>query len=174
MVILAFLQWRSASVVIEAGFWFDDVTFELSPLDVEQLGGPLTAEEKAMIQDVAWQEMRAAYADLRLRLTDNRNAFYQRSRRSGSSGRDVQDVARRRRRDARDGAAWRVQHGQLRHRRARRVCVCAGWRDARRHSSRPSAAALDARRFMSLQHQLLGAQSMHSRDDRSYEYAFAG
>ncbi len=34
VVILAILQWRSASVVIEAGFWFEDVTFDLSPLDV--------------------------------------------------------------------------------------------------------------------------------------------
>ena len=74
-VVLGAFEYRSRSNVVSAGFWFsDDVTFELH--DPARVGGPLTAEERARIQHVARREVETAFADFRIRVTDESDAFY--------------------------------------------------------------------------------------------------
>jgi hypothetical protein len=71
----AWLVWSHAetarSRVIEAGFWFEDVSFE-SP----RIGGPLTAAEIALVHDTALAELATAFHGLRVRFTPNRRARY--------------------------------------------------------------------------------------------------
>ena len=60
--------------VVEAGFWFEDVRFDASEVEADRLGGAITREELARIRSVATSELRGAFADLRLQVTDNRHA----------------------------------------------------------------------------------------------------
>jgi len=76
VTVLAVLQWQSTTVVVDAGFWFDDVTFELSSLDSAELGGPITDVEKDMIRSMARSELERAYSGLRIRFTEDPEAFY--------------------------------------------------------------------------------------------------
>ena len=62
--------------VVDAGFWFDRVTFELPASDVRRLGGPIRDDEKARIESVARAELEAAYAGLRIRLSSDATGFY--------------------------------------------------------------------------------------------------
>ena len=69
------MEYRSRTNIVNAGFWFeDDVTFELH--DPQRLGGALTLDERQRIQDVARNEVRRAFAEFRIRITDARDAFY--------------------------------------------------------------------------------------------------
>lgn len=69
------LAWRHAEAargrVIEAGFWFEDVSFQSA-----RLGGPLTAAEIALAHDTALAELATAFEGLRIRVTGNRLARY--------------------------------------------------------------------------------------------------
>ncbi|MGH9387238.1 MAG: hypothetical protein ACRD2N_23455 [Vicinamibacterales bacterium] len=76
MAALAILEWRSRGVVVETGLLIDGVTFDISELDAKQLGGRVTDEERAMMRRVVWEQVQTAYAGLRLRFTENPNAFY--------------------------------------------------------------------------------------------------
>ena len=57
--------------MIEAGFWFDDVSFQSS-----RLGEPLTPAEIARVHDTALSELATAFDGLRIRFTANRLARY--------------------------------------------------------------------------------------------------
>jgi hypothetical protein len=63
--------------VTRGRFSFDGVTFRLLPSVVEQLGGPITEAEQRTIKDVAWRELRAAYAEFRVALSETEHAPYQ-------------------------------------------------------------------------------------------------
>ena len=69
------LGWRNAEEargrIIEAGFWFEDVSFQSS-----RLGEPLTASELQRVHVTALAELGTAFAGLRLRFTANRRARY--------------------------------------------------------------------------------------------------
>lgn len=65
---------RARTQVVEAGFWFEDVTFDASEVEADRLGGPLTRADMARIRSVAASEMRAAFAHFRLAITENRDA----------------------------------------------------------------------------------------------------
>jgi hypothetical protein len=69
-------KWRAQHFVWQAGFWFEDVTFEVPHLRAAGYGGPLTDEEKQTIERIALAELRAAFAGLRIVFSDNRNAHY--------------------------------------------------------------------------------------------------
>ena len=62
--------------VVEAGFWFDRVTFDLPVGDVERIGGPIRPDEQSHIESVARAELDAAYAGLRIRFTRQPSGFY--------------------------------------------------------------------------------------------------
>jgi hypothetical protein len=62
--------------VVEAGFWFDRVTFDLPVGDVERIGGPIRPDEQSQIESVARAELEAAYAGLRIRFTRQPSGFY--------------------------------------------------------------------------------------------------
>lgn len=70
-------KWRAPSFVWQAGFWFEDVTFDVPHLGAAGYGGPLTEEEKQTIERVAFAELRAAFAGLRIVFSDSREAHYQ-------------------------------------------------------------------------------------------------
>ena len=70
------LQWQSAWHVTRAGFWFEDVTYELPHLQAAGFGGPLDESERALIESVAWSELRAAFSGMRVTFTADRDAFY--------------------------------------------------------------------------------------------------
>jgi hypothetical protein len=73
--ILGALELKSRDNVVTAGFWFDDdVTFEVH--DPRRLGGPLTVDEEQRIVTIARGEIGAAFSTLRIRVIDNRHAFY--------------------------------------------------------------------------------------------------
>jgi hypothetical protein len=71
----ALMGWQHAEETrvrqIEAGFWFEEVSFE-SP----RIGGRLTGEEIARVHDVAVAELTAAFDGLRIRVTGSRRARY--------------------------------------------------------------------------------------------------
>ena len=62
--------------MVEAGFWFDRVTFDLPVGDVERIGGPIRPDEQSRIESVARAELEAAYAGLRIRFTGQPSGFY--------------------------------------------------------------------------------------------------
>lgn len=169
VVILGVLQRRSQSLVIEPGFWFDDVTFEISPLDVQQLGGPIDEGEKAMIRDVAWNEVSTAYADLRVRVTENRRAYY-RVRVVQGPLEDVSKMSR--------GAAGQTNTmGPLGGYSTvsfliavRGAFAYAPPQATRREILEGIGRGIGRTAVHELAHQLLGTSSAHSDDDRSYEY----
>jgi len=72
----AVIAWRASSATIEAGFWWDDAPFALSPEDATKIGGPLTADELETIEAISRDEVRRAYADLRINITDRQGAFW--------------------------------------------------------------------------------------------------
>ena len=73
--IVGTLEYRSRSNIVTAGFWFDDdVSFELH--DPARIGGPLNDEERQRIVTVAREEVVRAFAELRLAVTERRDAFY--------------------------------------------------------------------------------------------------
>jgi hypothetical protein len=61
---------------VEAGFWFDRVTFDLPVGDVERIGGPIRPDEQAQIESIARAELEVAYAGLRIRFTSQPSGFY--------------------------------------------------------------------------------------------------
>jgi hypothetical protein len=61
---------------ITAGFWFDPVTYDESEPMSDRLGGPITAAEMQTIETIARGEIDRAYAGLRLRFSDRREATY--------------------------------------------------------------------------------------------------
>jgi len=69
------LAWLSATSsshrTVEAGFWFEDVSFQSA-----RLGGALTRDELHHVHDVAAAELRQAFSGLRIRITPNRQARY--------------------------------------------------------------------------------------------------
>jgi hypothetical protein len=72
----AVIAWRASNATIEAGFWWDDAPFALSPDDATKIGGPLTADELETIEAISRDEVRRAYADLRINITDRQGAFW--------------------------------------------------------------------------------------------------
>jgi hypothetical protein len=72
----AVIAWRAASATIEAGFWWDDAPFALSPDDATKIGAPLTADELTAIQATSRDEVRRAYGELRINITERRSAFW--------------------------------------------------------------------------------------------------
>jgi hypothetical protein len=62
---------ESRGRVIEAGFWFEDVSFQSS-----RLGEPLTASELQRVHETALAELGTAFDGLRIRFTTNRRARY--------------------------------------------------------------------------------------------------
>jgi hypothetical protein len=62
---------RRQSPAVEAGFWFEPVTFRSA-----RLGGALTPADLATIETVARGELTRAFAGLPIRLSDRRDALY--------------------------------------------------------------------------------------------------
>jgi len=75
LVAAALVSWtlaeRAQPVVVEAGFWFEPVAFRSA-----RLGGALTADDRATIEDVARGELSRAFADLPIRFSARREATY--------------------------------------------------------------------------------------------------
>jgi hypothetical protein len=62
--------------VVDGGFWFDHVTFELPQADTKRIGGAIRADEAARIESIARAELDAAYAGLRIRFSGKWAGFY--------------------------------------------------------------------------------------------------
>jgi hypothetical protein len=65
---------RSKDRVVEAGFWFEPVTFDASEVEADRLGGGVTLLEMETIKSVAMSELRLAFAGLRISFSDRRDA----------------------------------------------------------------------------------------------------
>lgn len=72
----AVIAWRASSATIVAGFWWADTPFLLSADDAAKVGGALTADELKTIEAISRDEVRRAYADLRIDIADRRRAFW--------------------------------------------------------------------------------------------------
>lgn len=72
----AAIAWRASNATIAAGFWWADTPFVLSADDAVKIGGPLTAAELKSIEATSHDEVRRAYADLRINITDRHGAFW--------------------------------------------------------------------------------------------------
>lgn len=70
------LQSRSRVHVFVASFWFDEEPFAIHGFTPAQGGGALTPEEMAVVESQAWSELRAAYAGLRIRFTEDHGGMY--------------------------------------------------------------------------------------------------
>ncbi|MBM3772616.1 MAG: hypothetical protein FJW27_15270 [Acidimicrobiia bacterium] len=66
----------AAGRVHEAGFWFEDVPFALSPAATEEMGGAIAATEMADLQRLARVELESAFAGLPIAITGRRDAFW--------------------------------------------------------------------------------------------------
>lgn len=67
---------RASHATIDAGFWWADAPFRMSADDAVKIGGALTADELMSIQAISRAEVRRAFADLRINITDQRQAFW--------------------------------------------------------------------------------------------------
>ncbi|MGH9346020.1 MAG: hypothetical protein ACRD26_02030 [Vicinamibacterales bacterium] len=67
---------QSKRHVVNAGFWFEGVTFDDSEVEADRLGGGVTAAEMARIEAVAFSELRAAFAGVRIAFSTSRAATY--------------------------------------------------------------------------------------------------
>jgi hypothetical protein len=67
---------RASRATIDAGFWWADTPFVLSADDAVKIGGSLSADELKSIEAISRDEVRRAYADLRINITDRRGAFW--------------------------------------------------------------------------------------------------
>jgi hypothetical protein len=72
----AAIAWRASNATIAAGFWWADTPFVLSADDARKIGEPLTAAELKSIEALSRDEVRRAYADLRIDITDRHGAFW--------------------------------------------------------------------------------------------------
>jgi hypothetical protein len=70
------LALRSRQHVLEAGFWFEPVTFDASEVGADRLGGPIAEQEIRTIASVASSEVTGAFAGLRITFSDRRDATY--------------------------------------------------------------------------------------------------
>lgn len=75
VTIAGVVDWRAQHHVVSAGFWFEEVAFDMPALS-EDLGGPLDEREMRTIESIAWSELRMAYAGLRISFSDTPDAFY--------------------------------------------------------------------------------------------------
>lgn len=75
-VSLFLLKAQARRQVVEAGFWFEDVTFDASEVEADRLGGGITPEEMTTIQAVARRELADAFAGMRIVFGGNRKASY--------------------------------------------------------------------------------------------------
>ena len=71
----AVIAWRASTATIAAGFWADTPLL-LSADDAVKVGGPLTLDELRSIEAISRNEVRRAYAALRIDITDRRDAFW--------------------------------------------------------------------------------------------------
>jgi hypothetical protein len=71
IALVVVLDRRSKQHVVEARFWFDNLTFE-----VPGLPGPITDEEQGRIRSMALTELRAAYRGLRVRFSETPGGLY--------------------------------------------------------------------------------------------------
>jgi hypothetical protein len=70
------LRWQSGRHVTTAGFWFEDVTFELPHLQAAGLGGPIDQGEQRTIETLARAEVANAFARFRFDLSESRGSSY--------------------------------------------------------------------------------------------------
>ncbi len=75
VVVAAVAERRGRDHVVEAGFWFDDVTFESAELAARG-GGALTGAERAVVETLAREELARAFAPWRIDVTGNRSTHY--------------------------------------------------------------------------------------------------
>lgn len=71
------LIYRSTDHVVDAGFWFEPVTYGASDAMVDRLGGAITDEEMRAIASGALAEVRSAFSGLRVSVSDRQDAMYQ-------------------------------------------------------------------------------------------------
>ena len=74
-LMIAVAERRTRTHVVQAGFWFDGVTF-LSPELTSRGGGPLTAGEQATVEALAHEELALAFAPWRIDITGASAAHY--------------------------------------------------------------------------------------------------
>ena len=67
---------RSKHRVVDAGFWFEHVSYDASEAMAERLRGGLTAQEIETISSIASREVFEAFAGLRITFSDRRDATY--------------------------------------------------------------------------------------------------
>jgi len=70
------LQSRARVHVAVASFWFDEAPFTIDGFVPARGGGPVTPDEMALVQRVAWTELRGAYAGLRVRFVAAPDTMY--------------------------------------------------------------------------------------------------
>ncbi|HKC58002.1 MAG TPA: hypothetical protein VKC35_17845 [Vicinamibacterales bacterium] len=70
------IGWHASRATIDAGFWWDEPPFVLSAGDAEKIGGPITADELARIQQISRAEVEHAYEGLRIGVTEKHDAFW--------------------------------------------------------------------------------------------------
>jgi hypothetical protein len=62
--------------IATAGFWYEDAPFTLPAHAAGRLDGPLTSDELASIKVISRAELERAFAEWRIRITDNPRAFW--------------------------------------------------------------------------------------------------
>src|SRR5262249_20788043 len=75
-VLFAIVEKRTTTARIDAGFWWDQTALQSQPDNLARLGSPLTGREFEVIQQASRDEVRSAFSDLRIEITDHRNAFW--------------------------------------------------------------------------------------------------
>jgi hypothetical protein len=73
--VVLWIEWQAADQPLAAGFWFEGDAFGSAML-TDDVGGPIGRDELAVIEAVAREELRDAFAGQRLTLTDDPDAFF--------------------------------------------------------------------------------------------------
>ena len=76
MSVFALVRWHVGRTAIDAWVLVATMAHLLSADDAAKIGGPLTAQEMATIRQFSRAEVERALADLRINVTDKRNAFW--------------------------------------------------------------------------------------------------
>jgi hypothetical protein len=169
IALYAILSWRSLEHVSQAGFWFENVTFESPHLVAAGYGGPITEAEARIIRAVALSEVKAAFAGLRIRFSEDREAFY-RVRVVQEFGPGIRGAAGASRVIAPIGGNGSVNYLMLSSQAVSHAPLGAD-RSAVVQAMGRGVGRAAVHEFL---HQMLPRLNIHdSKDDRSYEYAYS-
>ncbi len=171
--VFAVLRRQASRATTTAGFWYENGSFALPADATARLGGPLTQDEIASIEEISRAELERALSGLRITITQRHDAFWRVEVLQALNGTQVL-----RRRSPLPNAGESVGLGPLGGvgSVAFEMLALNGIKHAPAGASREAMIASIGRGIgraaaHEFAHQILGGDAIHNRtDENSYEY----